>query len=196
MSVVTTLRLAKSKAQIREDILTATRRIAAAEGWKAVSMRRLAQEIAYTAPVIYEHFRNKEALMLEIALEHYHVLAARISKVAHAAPSPRECVLQVSLAWAGFALEAPDTYALITGQLPDFPWHSDLRQALINTLTPVKAAFERILPWNEDAGPFLNEWMALVHGFIQLRLSQMMDETPAQTLFRVESGVRRFVDGL
>lgn len=189
-------RSAKPKAQIRGEILAATRRIAANEGWKAVSMRRLAQEISYTAPVIYEHFHNKEALMLEIAREQYRLLGSRIEQVDKAGYSPRECVLQTSLAWAGFALDSPDHYALITGQLPDFPWHPELREALFVIMAPVRNAFERILPYNEDPTPVLTEWMALVHGFIQLRLSNLVAYPPMETLFRLEVGVRRFVDGL
>jgi AcrR family transcriptional regulator len=189
-------RATKTKAQIREEILAATRHIAANEGWKAVSMRRLAQEIRYTAPIIYEHFHNKEALMLEIAREQYRLLDSCIEQVDKSGYSPRECVLQTSLAWAGFALDGPANYALITGQLPDFPWHPELREALFATMKPVRVAFERILPYNEDPTPVLNEWMALVHGFIQLRLSYLVADTPIETLSRLEVGVRRFVDGL
>lgn len=186
----------RSKAQIREDILAATRRIAAAEGWKAVSMRRLAQEIAFSAPVIYEHFRNKEALMLEVALTCCQELQIQVAPIVAADLPPRECVLQVSQAWASYALHSPDNYALITGQLPDFPWHAQLRAALLATLSPVREAITRILPWNEDPDPYLHEWMALVHGFIQLRLSHIPQENTDETLARVERGVRRFVDGL
>ncbi|MEL6805067.1 MAG: helix-turn-helix domain-containing protein, partial [Bacteroidota bacterium] len=56
----------KEKAAQTNSILRAARKIAVAEGWTKVSIRKISKEIAYTPPVIYEHFKNKEAILIEL----------------------------------------------------------------------------------------------------------------------------------
>lgn len=45
------------------EILETAGRMAEAEGWRAVTIRRIAAEIGYSTPVIYQHFPSKEAVL-------------------------------------------------------------------------------------------------------------------------------------
>src|ERR1700749_3373007 len=47
---------AQRAAERRQQILDAARTVAEAEGWAAVTSRRLAGAIGYTQPVLYSHF--------------------------------------------------------------------------------------------------------------------------------------------
>ncbi|WP_084049414.1 TetR/AcrR family transcriptional regulator [Deinococcus hopiensis] len=47
----------------RENILRAALRLAERGGWSAVTLCRVAQEIAYAPPIIDQHFANKEAAL-------------------------------------------------------------------------------------------------------------------------------------
>jgi AcrR family transcriptional regulator len=42
----------------RTDILAAARSIGLRMGWKAVTIRAVAQQLGYTSPLLYEHFRK------------------------------------------------------------------------------------------------------------------------------------------
>ena len=53
----------------REQILAAARAIGARKGWSAVTIRSVAQELGYRSPLLYEHFRDKEDLLTQIAVE-------------------------------------------------------------------------------------------------------------------------------
>ena len=64
----------------REEILSAARAIGAREGWKAVTIRSVAQELGYASPLLYEHFRDKEDLLTQIAVDALGQLEARLTK--------------------------------------------------------------------------------------------------------------------
>src|ERR1700748_3658099 len=64
-------------AERRQQILTAARTVAEAEGWPAVTSRRLADAIGYTQPVLYAHFPGgKTEIMRTVALAGFAELAA------------------------------------------------------------------------------------------------------------------------
>jgi AcrR family transcriptional regulator len=52
----------------REEILHAARAIGVREGWRAVTIWSVAHELGYASPLLYEHFRDKEDLLTQIAV--------------------------------------------------------------------------------------------------------------------------------
>src|SRR5260370_28274242 len=61
----------------RQQILNAAQAVAEAEGWSAVTSRRLADAIGYTQPVLYTHFPGgKTEIMRTVALAGFAELAA------------------------------------------------------------------------------------------------------------------------
>ncbi len=64
----------------REEILGAARDLGARDGWKAVTIRSVAQELGYTSPLLYEHFRDKEDLLTQIAVNTLRRLEARLAE--------------------------------------------------------------------------------------------------------------------
>jgi AcrR family transcriptional regulator len=61
-------------------------------GWKAVTIRAIAQQLGYTSPLLYEHFRDKEEILTELAIEGQLSLAKDLARDlpadAHAAIFP------------------------------------------------------------------------------------------------------------
>ena len=56
----------REREETRTRILDAARELFAAEGYEAVTMRRIAERIEYSATAIYFHFKDKEALVKEL----------------------------------------------------------------------------------------------------------------------------------
>src|ERR1700712_862524 len=67
-------RKARDKQARRAQIISSARRIAEVEGWSNVTVRRLADEISYSQPVLYAHFENREAILAAVAIEGYQEL--------------------------------------------------------------------------------------------------------------------------
>jgi AcrR family transcriptional regulator len=77
-------RILRLKEETRANILDAALRIVKEEGWQALSMRKIADKIEYTAPIIYEYFSNKEAILLELNRQGYLKLAKELSEAKEA----------------------------------------------------------------------------------------------------------------
>lgn len=50
------------KEKVKESIKEAALNIAEKEGWNKVTIRKIADEVLYTPPIVYEYFKNKEDL--------------------------------------------------------------------------------------------------------------------------------------
>lgn len=104
------------KELIREAILESAQAIAASEGWQAVTMRRVAEDIHYTAPVVYEHFTNKEALLMTLSLGGYEQLHASFQKIVTKNEEPTYQLHELGKAYWQFAIGKPRLYELMTGR--------------------------------------------------------------------------------
>ena len=65
--------------RLRHELIVRTARdLAEAEGWDAVTTRRLADRVEYSQPVLYSHFENKDAIVRAVAIEGFADLAAQL----------------------------------------------------------------------------------------------------------------------
>ena len=64
----------------RAHIISSARRIAESEGWASVTVRRLAEEIAYSQPVLYAHFGSREGIVTAAAVEGFQELGLALEK--------------------------------------------------------------------------------------------------------------------
>ena len=67
-------RILRLKEETRINILDASLQIVKEDGWQALSMRKIADVIEYTAPIIYEYFSNKEAILRELTRKGFLIL--------------------------------------------------------------------------------------------------------------------------
>src|SRR3954467_10949571 len=72
----------RERTNIREKILDAALEFFATEGAEGVTMRALADAIEYTAPVIYSHFRDKDAIIRELCNRQLRTLAKSFVPIA------------------------------------------------------------------------------------------------------------------
>jgi AcrR family transcriptional regulator len=105
----------RQKETLRSGILAAAREIASAEGWQAVTIRKIAARVEYSPPVIYEYFDSKEHLLLELVRMGYAGQLEAIERARDAADDPEEALLAMSRAWCRFAFESPDLYQVMYG---------------------------------------------------------------------------------
>src|ERR1700744_5366304 len=94
---------ARRTAERRQQILDAARGIAEADGWAAVTSRRLAGAIGYTQPVLYGHFPGgKTEIMRTVALAGFAELAAATQAAMGSTTGP-QAVTAVAGAYLDFA---------------------------------------------------------------------------------------------
>ena len=105
----------RQRREVRGGILAAAREIAASEGWRAVTIRKIAGRIEYSPPVIYEHFGSKDEILLELVRLGYAEQQGTLGSVVAKAKSPEEAMLGIGDAWMDFAFDSPDLYQAMYG---------------------------------------------------------------------------------
>ncbi len=100
----------RDRAHRRQAIITAARQLAEAEGWDAVTTRRLADRIEYSQPVLYSHFPGREGIINAVAVEGFAELRLILRNAREAAGSPEAALRELAAAYVGFALDHPALY--------------------------------------------------------------------------------------
>src|SRR3954466_13506137 len=95
----------RERADREQLIVTAARELAEAEGWDAVTTRRLAERVEYSQPVLYSHFNGKDAIVNAVAIDGFSELAAHLRRARQAAPAPGHALRAVCRAYLEFATE-------------------------------------------------------------------------------------------
>ncbi len=102
----------RDRLKVRNQILDAARDLFAAEGYDAVTMRRIAGVIEYSATTIYLHFKDKDALIRELCRIDAMSLAKALQTVA-SEPDPLERLRKIAFAYVAFGIEHPNHYRLM-----------------------------------------------------------------------------------
>ena len=105
----------RQRQQLRGGILSAAREIASTEGWGAVTIRKIAERVEYSPPVIYEYFDSKEELLLELVRMGYAGQLQAVEKAKDAFDDPEDALLEMTRAWCRFAFDSPDLYQVMYG---------------------------------------------------------------------------------
>ena len=179
MSIVE--RKERQRAERYELILAAARELAEAEGWDAVTTRRLAGLIDYSQPVLYSHFKGKADIMAAVATRGFEELAARL-ETETAAGGP-DVLRNVCAAYLDFARSRPVVYEAM------FVLPTKIKFASEETPSALRAAFEAFvtaLGPDRQEPVFLAEvlWSAL-HGMVVLAQSERIPALGAEDRLNV-----------
>ena len=165
-------------------ILDAAREMFAAEGYDAVTMRRIAEKIEYSPTAIYFHFKDKDALIHDLCDTDFGKLAQEFEPIARVS-DPVERLRRVGHAYAEFGLRNPNHYRLMfmTPHSPCSPSDSRvqrgnpeedayafLRQAVVQAIEE-----KRLRPELKDADLVSQTMWAGVHGSISLQIAKQND---------------------
>jgi len=175
----------------REQRITATARaIAEGEGWGAVTIRRLAEEIEYSQPVLYGHFENRDAIVAAVAVEGFRELASALRQAAQRSTDQRDALGNVATAYLAFAREHPAVYDAM------FSMPTGLRFAQGDTQPELKQAFAAlaavVTPSKSDVELATETFWAALHGMAALEHSGRI--RPGAREERVAFIVRAFLD--
>jgi AcrR family transcriptional regulator len=165
----------RERQELRQAILTAARDIAAREGWQAVTIRKVAEAIEYTPPMIYEYFASKEALLFELLREGFRQVGQIIQAI-QARGGPAENVLaQVALAYWRFAFTSPELFQVMhslggvpfgTSETPQ-----EARSAFAAVRETVRAALEAHGVERPDLDGDVDILWSTLHGLISLTMT-------------------------
>ena len=108
-------RILRQKEETRTNILDAAYAIVKEEGWHGLSMRKIADKIEYTAPIIYEYFSNKDAILQELTGKGFIKLAKELEKAKAKFEKPEEQLEAMWMAYWDFAFTDTEMYQVMFG---------------------------------------------------------------------------------
>src|SRR5437868_9206330 len=93
----------RQKDEVRASILATAEDIVKKEGWQTLSIRKIADAIEYSVPVIYDHFENKEAILLEFTRTGFRMLNEELTKATGQFTKPEQQIEAIAYAYWNFA---------------------------------------------------------------------------------------------
>lgn len=105
----------RQKEEMKASILAAAWKLVQQDGWTSLSIRKIADVIEYSAPVIYYHFENKEAILLEFTRQGFQLLTKKVSEARDGTTDVREQLMQMARAYRDFAFTHSEYYQLMFG---------------------------------------------------------------------------------
>jgi AcrR family transcriptional regulator len=158
----------RERQELKQAILSAALKTAAEEGWQKVTVRKIAELIEYSPPIIYGYFENKEAVLLELRREGFTkklaYLQAAYNKVNQA--KPEQIVIELARAYFRFACENPPLYQLMYEVGITFPV-AEVTQAEQEILRLCLKILQSLFPLKDEAelDKILTIMVTVMHGF-------------------------------
>jgi AcrR family transcriptional regulator len=161
-------RRVRERAERERLIVTTARELAETEGWDAVTTRRLAEQIEYSQPVLYSHFKGKDAIMAAVAVEGFAELAAELRAVRTNAPDAHAALAGVAAAYADFAERRPALYDAMFTHAVDLPFASPETPAALREAFGELREAVRPLIGDDDLDVRTEVFWAGLHGLMML----------------------------
>ncbi|QIS22407.1 TetR/AcrR family transcriptional regulator [Nocardia terpenica] len=131
----------RQRAERHQLIVHTAREIAESSGWEAVTVRRLAEAIEYSQPVLYSHFAGKDAIVAAVAEQGFAEMAAESRALREAAAGAAEALTAVAGGYLEFARRSPALYDAMFVQKVDLRFGADAPQALRDAFAELVAVF-------------------------------------------------------
>ena len=158
----------RERTERRQLIVDSARELAEAEGWDAVTTRRLADTIEYSQPVLYSHFANRTAIVDAVAVEGCGELADRLRAAGAGAADRAGRAAAVAQAYLDFAEQHPAVYDAIFVLASDLPFGTaDAPPALLDAFGQLRDAFAPDKP-QPDADVLTEVVWSALHGLVVL----------------------------
>jgi len=196
----------RERAEFREEVLAAARRIVLEEGFDALTMRKIAEAIEYAPGTIYLYFESRDAIAFELCRAAFESFLAALLPVT-AIADPVERFRELGRRYVAFGLENPETYRLIFMEDPKYSSQAFQEDAeaddspgkqalgvLVSTFAELRE--RKLLASDADPMVLAEVAWAAVHGIVSLKITfHRHPQTPSDELleFMTATLVRGFL---
>jgi len=167
----------RDRAKRQELIVRTARELAEAEGWDAVTTRRLSERIEYSQPVLYSHFANKDAIVAAVAEQGFAELATALGAARRKEVERYDLLRAVADAYLAFAEANPALYdAMFTLDVGLRFAQPDSPPALREGFDQLVATFDALVEDPAEIGAFTEVAWAALHGLAMLTRDGRLSE--------------------
>jgi AcrR family transcriptional regulator len=181
----------RERAARRRLIISTARDVAEAEGWDAVTTRRLSTEIEYSQPVLYKHFAGMEQIAEAVAIDGFGELADVIRAARSGDGTASDALARIAHAYFTFACDNPAVYDAM------FTRATTLRFAAPETPPQLTTAFAEmrqavaLVAGERDADTLTEVLFSALHGLVTLGRADRLRAGHASE--RLDLLVERFI---
>ncbi len=168
-----------SREELKERALVAAEKIVAEQGSEALSTRKIAACIGYTAGSLYLVFDNLDDLILQLNARTLTRLYQDLCATARQATSPEQTILALGMTYYGFACRHANLWRLLfEHHLPDDqPLPDWFRGRVAELFSLVEEQLKRMSPGSErkEIARSARALWGGVHGIVVLSLTGKLD---------------------
>ncbi|WP_307816762.1 MULTISPECIES: TetR-like C-terminal domain-containing protein [Micromonospora] len=151
-----------------DAIVTTAWQLAEAEGWAAVTARRLAEHAAVDLGELYERFADRDAVVAAVAVRGFADLAAALAAARTTADTPTQGWPAVVAAYLDFAYANPEVYDAMFAHTPDLTLGAEQTpETVAATFSELRAALAPLAAGRDEDTLSELGW-SLLHGMVML----------------------------
>lgn len=191
----------RHKESVHSAIMKTALKIAVKEGWQAVSMRKIAGIIEYSAPVIYGYFESKDKLFYELHIEGYRKLIQQLEKSLDFTLLPNDLLLKFAVSYWNFAFDNQQLYEVMFSLKGITCSKSKTVPPEVEKLSAIiRSILEKFLPPDKFSKEHLNELqmnlICLLHGYISMAIVGRLHAEPDVIKKNLLLSVERFAKSI
>jgi AcrR family transcriptional regulator len=183
----------REKEEVKRRIVEAARKIGARDGWSSLTIRKIADEIEYTPPIVYEHFENKEDLIREIINSGHIQQHKEFAELRKTESDPRKLLRTITIKHWDFAFDNSELYQLMFSL--ERPTHSEEMMANVRAIEGIFLSFAKD---EEEMHEIILQWMCMITGAITVVMKltffpHLEKENPRDVFIKM---IDRFIERL
>lgn len=160
--------------ELRNKIICQSWMIIQNEGWQALSIRKIADAIEYSVPIIYRHFENKEAILTHFSKEGYLLLSQKIQLSLENLDNGTDQIFAITNSYWSFAVENVHHYRIMFGlgipACETINSSVEMQQAISYMLSAIMLTLDQAGNKNADQHLKLKTFWSMLHGFVAMEL--------------------------
>jgi AcrR family transcriptional regulator len=193
-------RRSRQRDEVRARILETAWQTVKEEGWQSLSIRKIADAIEYSVPVIYDHFQNKEAILLEFGKQGYELLYKKLDAASKKENDPGDQLKAIATAHWNFATKNKEYYQLMFGLGIA---NCETEKCIVQS-TPfrelVQVPIEKILEQNnrKNVNSCLkyHTFWSIIHGLISIKMLNNPDVADELNKLVLDDAIEGFIKNL
>lgn len=191
----------KEKAELRQQILDVAMDIAASDGWQNVTIRKICEQVKYTAPVIYQHFESKEMILQSLRKDGFIKVFNLFDAVDKKYKSPQTRLLNYAFTWWEFAIQYPEIYQVMFNLQGAICLQTETSTKINNTVMDYyHPAFKLINTKAKRSEIYSLEltdnFIAIIHGFISMNMANKIKSGNDKAFHVYKKALQRFIHSI
>lgn len=190
----------RQKEEFRASILEAAWLQVLTDGWQSLSIRKIADAIEYSVPVIYNHFENKEAILLEFTKEGFQKLTDHLEAVKAKHQGPANQLEAIAHGYWDFAFEHKEYYQLMFGLgIPACEQVNQIAEMKAMTMVMITTIKDAVaISNNKEVDFFLkyHTYLSILHGLVSIQMIQRGGKPGKHDKMILQDAISGFIQSL